>query len=202
MFFVSSFPPPFCTVRKYIYSNIRHDLSSSSPSLWLSGNSASPQLTVFSWGWSTVCSYQEVHQHWPLLSPAVGAAPGVSMAGRQQWTGKVGKAVLRVVLAAQEDACNVLHEKTLLTAWSFALNESCTLHPRLQQQMFEINSLTSFIWLLFVHHHLQLLLLLLWYSKPLSVANSCKLSFILFWIWFSFSVDHTNNSITHWIIEQ
>lgn len=41
-----------------------------------------------------------------------------------------------------------------------------------------------------------------WYSKPLSVANSCKPSFILFWIWFSFSVDHTNNSITHWIIEQ
>lgn len=80
-----------------------------------------------------------VHQHWPLLSPADEAPPGVSMAGRQQWTGKAGKEVLRVVLAAQEDACNVLQEKTLLNAWSFALNESCILHLRLHQQIFEIN---------------------------------------------------------------
>lgn len=39
----------------YIYSNLWRDFSTS-PSLCLSGNSASPQLTVFSWGWSMVCS--------------------------------------------------------------------------------------------------------------------------------------------------
>lgn len=124
--------------------------SHSSPSLWLTGNSASPLLTAFFWGWRTarLCT-SKPSSIGHLLLP-MGLLPESSCLGEINERGKEEKEALSVGSAPQEGASNTSQEKTLLTTWSFALIMSFIYTWDCRNKCLRL-----MIWLLFVHCILQ-----------------------------------------------